>query len=128
MSAAEKNREWARHFQDLWFERSGDPRLPYWLRVTALAYGRHGTNGHARFRQGEVSMILATVDENGIPQPYRNVQRAIRMAVEFGWLDDGSYWGCLIVPACAIRKGDWHSKQGACPLTQQHQKQTGHAA
>ena len=114
-------RVWARHFQDDWQARAGDPRLPYWLRVTALAYGSHHDNGHARFKRGEVALILGTVDhETGEVRPHANVRREIARAVEFGWLEDGSYWGCLIVPAHSIRKGDLATTPAACPLAARH--------
>lgn len=117
------NRPWARHFQDTWLERAGDPRYPYWLRVAALAYGRHSENGHARFKRGEIALVLATVDEDGVPRPYENVGRAIAAAVEYRWLDPGSYWGCLIVPACSISKGKWGAPHKGCPLADRHSRQ-----
>jgi len=93
-------RLWARHYQDEWWSRAGDPGLPYWLRVAALAYGSHLDNGHASFKRGDVAVVLG---EPG--QPYNRVGRAIEQAVERRWLEDGSWWGCLIVPRRAIRKG-----------------------
>lgn len=96
--------------------------MPYWLRVAALAYGSHTDNGHARFKRGEVALILGTVDhDTGEVRPFANVRREIARAVEYGWLEDGSYWGCLIVPAHAIRKGDLGKKPAPCPLTPRHQ-------
>ena len=41
-------RPWARHYHETWQERAGDARLPFWLRVAALAYGSHTDNGHAQ--------------------------------------------------------------------------------
>lgn len=114
-------RMWARHFQDDWQARAGDPRLPYWLRVAALAFGSHADNGHARFKRGEVALILGSVDqETGELHPFANVRREVARAVEFGWLEDGSYWGCLIVPAHSIRRGDWGGKVVPCPLAARH--------
>lgn len=111
---------WARHYQEAWHSRSGDPRLPHWLRVAALAYGSHGENGHARFKRGEVALILGRVEPlTGEIHPYANVRRAIGEAISYGWLDDGSYWGCLIVPAHAIRKGRLTSVK-SCPLGRTH--------
>jgi hypothetical protein len=117
------SRGWARHFQDDWQARAGDPRLPYWLRVAALAYGSHTDNGHARFRRGEVALILGHVDTStGVVRPFTNVRREIARAVEYGWLAEGSYWGCLIVPAHSIRKGDFTKKPKPCPLAPGHAK------
>lgn len=115
-------RTWARHFQDDWQARAGDPRLPYWLRVAALAYGSHGNNGHARFKRSEVALVLGTVDKRtGEVRPYPNVRRAIADAVEYGWLEEGSFWGCLIVPAHSVKKGDWASRT-PCPLAAKHKE------
>ncbi|MDR6862158.1 hypothetical protein J2X64_000539 [Phycicoccus sp. 3266] len=115
------SRVWARHYQDDWQARAGDRRLPYWLRVAAAAYGAHGENGHAVFKRGQLALILATVDhDTGEVQPYGHVGRAIADAVEFGWLEDGSYWGCLIVPAHSIRRGDLMRRPNPCPLAPRH--------
>lgn len=119
--SAKTSRSWARHFQDDWQARAGDPRLPYWLRVTALAYGSHTDNGHARFKRGEVALILGSVDHTtGVIRPFTNVRREIARAVEYGWLEEGSFWGCLIVPAHSIRKGDFAKKAKPCPLAPRH--------
>lgn len=116
------DRVWARHYQDDWQSRAGDPRLPHWLRVAALAFGSHSDNGHARFRRGEVALVLGRVDEQGEVRPYANVRRAITEAVQYGWLEEGSYWGCLIVPAHAVRKGDLYAKPTPCPLQPKHRE------
>lgn len=109
-------RPWARHYQHEWHERAGDKRLPYWLRVTALAYGSHTDNGHARFKRGEIALVLGEVDrETGEIKPYPNVRRAIATAVEYGWLEPESFWGCLVVPAHAIKKGS-HGRLKPCPI------------
>lgn len=97
-------RPWARHYFEEWQRRAGDPRLPYWLRVAALAYGSTLDNGHAPFKRGDIAVTL------GDPgQPYKHVARAIDTAVEYGWLEEGSYWRCLIVPARAVKKGPYRS-------------------
>lgn len=103
-------RPWARHFFDEWQSRAGDPRLPYWLRVAALAFGSHQDNGHARFKRGEIAIILGTPGK-----PYPNVRRAITDAVAYGWLEEGSFWGCLIVPLHAVRRGPWTTPK-TCPI------------
>src|SRR5690606_437445 len=92
--------DWARHYQLEWQSRAGDRRLPYWLRVAALAYGCHRENGHATFKRGEIALVLG---EPG--KPFVNVGRAIRDAIEYGWLEPDSYWACLVVPPQAIKKG-----------------------
>lgn len=120
-----KSRTWARHYQDDWQARAGDPRLPYWLRVAALAFGSHADNGHARFKRGEIALILGTVDgQTGELRPFANVRREVARAVEYGWLEPGSYWGCLIVPAHSIRRGDLIARQKPCPLAASHKQRT----
>ncbi|WP_137292019.1 hypothetical protein [Nocardioides dongxiaopingii] len=120
---SDDGRFWARHYQDDWQARAGDPRMPYWLRVASLAFGSHANNGHAKFKRGEIALILAKVDPGtGEVRPFANVRREIALAVEYGWLEEGSYWGCLIVPAHSIRKGDMYAKQAPCPLAKRHKE------
>lgn len=110
---------WARHYQDTWHERSGDPRLPRWLRIVALAYGCHDNDGHARFKRGDVALVLGSVDhETGavIPLPRQRVHEAITQAVELGFLAEGSFARCLIVPAHGVRKGPLDTPHKPCPL------------
>ncbi|GAA5153863.1 hypothetical protein GCM10023340_36510 [Nocardioides marinquilinus] len=121
-------RLWARHFLDEWLARSGDPRMPYWLRVTALAYGSHANNGHARFKRGEIALVLGGVDEHGRVRPHANVGREIDRAVEYGWLELGSYWGCLIVPAHSVRKGEMFAKPAPCPLAEKHKRERANSS
>jgi hypothetical protein len=109
---------WAQHYQSVWQERAGNPRFPLWLRVAALAYGKHKANGHANFRQGEVATILRTVDvaTGVITDPDRqHVHRAIRVAVEYGWLAPGSRTTCLVVPAHAVGGGEGNAF-APCPV------------
>lgn len=114
MSSTE--RPWARHYHEVWQERAGDDRLPYWLRVAALAFGSHLDNGHARFKRGEIGLVLGQVDvETGEIVPFENVTRAIDTAVSYGWLEPESFWGCLVVPAHAIKKGE-HGRKPVCPI------------
>lgn len=93
---------WARHYQTIWLERAGDARLPHWLRVAALAYGSHAANGHAPFAPGQIGIVLG---DPGLPLHRGNVQRAIRVAVKYGWLSPNSGSRCLVVPAHAIEGG-----------------------
>lgn len=79
-----------------------------WLRVASLAYGKHRANGHANFRPGEVAVILSSIDTTTgeITKPSRqSVGRAIRVAVEYGWLAAGSSSCCLVVPGHAVQGG-----------------------
>ncbi len=84
---------WARHYQDVWHERSGNSRLPRWLRVVALAYGCHDNEGHARFKRGEIALVLGSVDHDTgavIPLSRQRSHEAVRQAVDLGFLADGS--------------------------------------
>lgn len=112
-------KSWSRHYQDVWQERSGDRRLPTWLRVTSLAYGSHSANGHAPFKAGEIALVLAVVDtETGeiAPMQKANVQRAINKAVEYGWLLPESGSTCLVVPGHAVA-GGLGKPDAPCPQT-----------
>ena len=56
---------WSAHYQGVWMERPQNPVLPLWLRVAALAFGRHRVNGHANFAKGELCKLLASRDRTG---------------------------------------------------------------
>lgn len=112
---------WSRHYQHAWEERSGNPALPKWLRVAALAYGKHAANGHAVFGAGDVALVLGDVDRaTGAITPDRNVKRAIDTAVQYGWLASGSKSRCLIVPSHAV-SGGLGNEHATCP---QHRGRT----
>lgn len=118
------SRAWARHYQDDWQARAGDPRLPYWFRIAALAFGCHTENGHARFKRGEVALVLGSLDpKTGELRPFANVRREIARAVEYGLLEEGSYWGCLVVPAHSIKKGNL-ARATPCPLARKHRERS----
>lgn len=107
---------WARHYQDVWEERSADHNLPQWLRVVSLAYGCHKANGHAMFGPGALAAALGKPDEQSgemVPDP--NPGRAVRVAVKYGWLDRRSTIRCLVVPQHAIAGGFGHP-YAVCPM------------
>jgi hypothetical protein len=94
------------HYQKPWTERASNPDLPDWLRVCAAAYGRHRANGHATLRAGELARVVGTVDRRtGELRPNQNISRAIRTAVEYGFLAEGSRARCLVVPSHAVAGG-----------------------
>lgn len=100
---------WTRHRMEEWERRAGDDRLTYWVRVAALAYAKQLDSNHAPFKRGQIALMLGTPGK-----PYPNVRRAIEDAVAFGWLEQGSYWGCLIVPTTFARRGDVKSQMSIC--------------
>lgn len=107
---------WTRHYQHVWRERAKDDRLPDWLRAASLAYGRHKPNGHACFAPGELANLLASRDPlSGGTKPCQNVNRAIRKAVEYGFLAKDSGSRCLVVPAHAIT-GGLGNEYAPCPV------------
>lgn len=120
-----RSNPWGRHFQSIWHERSADPRLPYWLRVSALAYGSHRANGHASFKPGQIGLVLGSVD-TGTGEVRRldkgSVQRAIRTAIDYGWLAERSGARCLVVPGHAIAGGLGRADD-TCP--QHHRERQG---
>ncbi|WP_432477200.1 hypothetical protein [Nocardioides sp. GXQ0305] len=112
MSESKVPREWgsdafAFHRQAAWHADALNPRFPLALRVAYLAMGTHRANGHAVFKQGEVAAVLGRVDEDGhhAPADRRTVYRAIRQAIDFGMLAEGSGALCLIVPRHRIAGG-----------------------
>lgn len=109
---------WTRHYQSVWLERTADGQLPAWLRVAFLAFGSHRANGHARFKPGDIGLVLGTVDQTTgeiRPADKHNVQRAIKAAVSRGYLAQGSSSLCLIVPAHAIEGGLGFDSE-VCPI------------
>lgn len=120
-----EQRTWSRHYQDAWHERSGNPNLPRWLRVVALAYGSHDEAGHARFRRGEVALVLAgPFGRDEVPQPLsrQRVHEAIQQAIQLGFLADGSIPMCLIVPAHDVRKGAMEGRPKRCPVHERRKR------
>jgi hypothetical protein len=110
---------YAMHYQHVWKERSASS-APAWLRVASLAYSRHGRNGHAMFRPGEIAQVLGGKDaQTGQPSPMarQNVYRAIRTAIDNGWLGEASTSQCLVVPQHAIWGGPGKAMK-PCPVHQ----------
>ena len=94
-----------------------------WLRVAALAFGNHEDNGHAKYKRGRIALVLGKVNpESGEVEPYTNVGRAIQTAVEYGWLAPESFWGCLVVPAHAVKKGE-HGHNPVCPVHRRRRRE-----
>lgn len=110
--------------QGAWEERAGDTRLPSWLRVASLAFGMHRANGHANFSPGQISLILGSVDRDGVPCPLDkgSTQRAIRKAVEYGWLSPESGSRCLVVPGQKVDGGYGGGRTSPC---KHHPRQDG---
>ena len=104
----------------MWQERAGNPSFPLWLRVASLAFGHHLGNRHATFGPSEVRFALSTVDTAGVlRQPTSSdVTRAIRTAVRYGFLAEGSGARCLIVPGHAIEggRGGTATQHMPCPV------------
>ena len=96
---------WTKHYQSAYLEDAANPRYPNAIRVAFLAYGKHKANGHARFKQREIANVLGEVDENGdfVPASKYVVERAIKTAVSYGLLAEGSKALCLVVPGHRIR-------------------------
>lgn len=111
------------HHQSFWIACAGNPALSLWHRVYALAYGSHQRNGHAPFGSGEIVRALTIVDrttgEIHSPRP-DEVSRAIRRAVDLGFLSEESWARCLVVPRYAIFGGVKGSPTETC---KSHQEQ-----
>lgn len=114
---ARRVNEWAKHYQNVWEERSASDMFPAWFRVMALAYGMHKANGHACFEPGSIGMILGSPREDGgwNSMHKAHVQNAIKTAIKRGLLHESSNSRCLVVPRHAIQK-DWGSTTAVCPV------------
>jgi hypothetical protein len=108
---------WTMHRQSFWAMQAGNSRLTLWHRVYALAYGVHRRNGHAPFREGELILALTIVDKTTgqVHEPrVDEVSRAIRTAVDYGFLADESCMRCLVIPEYAISGGMLGSPKERC--------------
>ncbi|WP_149448463.1 hypothetical protein [Mycolicibacterium sp. P9-22] len=105
------------HRQKVWLERAADPKLPRWVRVSALAFARHKGNGHACFRVGEIATLLGSPDPNGNIKPVAGsvVSDAIRAAKKKEWIAPQSHARCLVVPPHAIQ-GGLGASSTVCPF------------
>jgi hypothetical protein len=113
---------WARHYQSGWENRAANHELPMWARVVCYAYGRHDANGHARFERGDLVQLLGKPPKDGAPfkpAPRQSMHDAIATAVRFGWLDEGSFAECLVVPGHEIT-GGLGKADAECPLLAKH--------
>jgi hypothetical protein len=105
MSVSSAQKSWATHYQIEWENWAADTKLPLWLRISCLAYGRHEANGHATFGRGQLSWILGTPPT--ADHPFKRIDKytvrdTIKLATGHGWLAEGSCSEYLIVPAHAI--------------------------
>lgn len=115
---------WARHYQMAWENRAANHELPMWARVVCFAYGQHRANGHAKFESGSLAALLGKPpSRDGVPfkpAPRSSVHDAIATAVRYGWLDEGSYIECLVVPGHEITGGVGGKAHDACPVQHKH--------
>ena len=81
---------WVKASQDGWERRALELRQPLWLKVPCMADVRVGANGHANFERGELAELMGKCRQD--------IDRAIRTAVEKGWLHEASCTECLIPP------------------------------
>jgi hypothetical protein len=106
------------HRQGVWTERGRNPALPTWLRVAALAFGKHKKNGHAHFASGELAKLLAKPGPDGVPKlpSSSGVANAIKRAKAYGFIAEESTARCLVVPAHAVEGGMGGTPWTACPI------------
>jgi hypothetical protein len=116
---------WSRHSQEEWFRRSGDDRLPPWLRVAALAYASHGNNGHANFKREDAAIALG---KPGQPWTRQRLHEHIQLAIEYGWLAPGSTSMCLVVPTGVIDKGPRGEPKKPCRVHTRRKQASGKRA
>lgn len=82
--------------------RSTDPRLPLYLRLTALAVERSDDNGKAVFQHGELRAALCL---ETVAVPSSRITEAVKAAVRAGFLEDGSSTRCLLLVPGSLTKG-----------------------
>lgn len=108
---------WAMHYQSVWEDRSANPSLPLWVRISALAFGCHRRNGHANFKEGELSVLLGKPGDDGwvyVPPP--SISRAIAAAKDAGWIAEESNSRCLVVPGHAVQGGAYGHPNERCAV------------
>lgn len=97
---------WVKLSQEGCQDRALALNQPLWLRVALLAYGRVGANGCAPFPHRQE---LATL----VGKYRQDVDRAIRTAVKYGFLDKSSSAECLRPPGDFVQM-DFGSRRKAC--------------
>jgi hypothetical protein len=103
VNAIESKGVWAKHYQAFWEGLAANPDVPMFARVFSLAYGCHKSNGHASFEPGQMAATLLVRRDAGMTECDRStLYRAIKTAVKYGYLAEGSCERCLIVPAEGI--------------------------
>jgi hypothetical protein len=113
-----KDHSGAWHRQTIWAERASDPSLFLWIRVAAMAFGKHTANGHAGFKPGELANLLGKPGKDDLweqPTP-QQLSNAIRQAKKAGWIAEESSSRCLRVPPGAVAGGlnGVHDPCGIC--------------
>jgi hypothetical protein len=100
---------WPKHYREFWEKQAltTNPSIPLVVRIFSLAYGRHDANGHTPFGAGDLRRTLIksapTAERPASLFSYRAINKAIKQAVDFGYLDAGSSQRCLIVPRGQIQ-------------------------
>lgn len=103
------------HSRQVWRDRSQDQSCDAWLRAASVAYGQHRENGHCPLYPGELARLLSTPDKRtGELLPNKNPTRAVKQAVQKGWLAPGSGTLCLIVPGGSVWMGNDLSRHKPC--------------
>jgi hypothetical protein len=98
---------WVAFSQTEWQERADALAQPLWLKVSCLAYANVQANGHATFNRG----VLA----RSTGKSRQDIDRAIRTAIEYGWLHPASCSECLVPPGNFVEMG-FGSKRKVCPI------------
>lgn len=94
---------WVKAAQAGWEQRALELTQPLWLKVACMAYARVGANGHAQFDRGELAALMGKCRQD--------IDRAIRTAVERGWLGEASCTECLMPPGDFIEMSIGNSRK-----------------
>lgn len=81
---------------------------PLWLKMSLLAWARVPANGHARFQRGELVELM-----DG--KCRQDIVRAIRVAIDKGFLHEGSCTECLMPPGDFVEMS-WGNGRKVCDI------------
>lgn len=95
---------WLMSIQIGWEAQIYNSKLPYWMRVYAVAMGRSDPNLHTPLEPGELAKLLGHKQPDGSIQPLdrRDLHKYVKRAVDLQLLDEASSLRCLVLPAATI--------------------------
>ncbi len=97
---------WAKLGRTFTHAQAMNPKCPDWQRVAFAAWARVTRQGIATFAPGELAEAAAKLDPvTGELVPLSNARRALRDAIQHGWLAAGSDTETVQVPLEVLSVG-----------------------